>query len=37
VEVLAVVNTTWPGDFGGMRVLQSHKGEKYKRLRRPWN
>jgi len=30
VEVLAAVDTIWPGDFGGMRVLQSHKEEKYK-------
>ena len=28
MEVLAAVDTTWPGDFKGMRVLQSHKGEK---------
>ena len=34
MEVLAVVNTTWPGDFGGMRVLQSHKGGKEKVGRR---
>ena len=27
MEVLAAVVTTWPGDFGGMRVLQIHKGE----------
>jgi len=33
VEVLAVVDTTWQRDFGGMRVLQGHKGGKYKRSR----
>jgi len=30
VEVLAAVDTTRQRDFGGMRVLQSHKGGKGK-------
>ena len=30
MEVLAAVDTTWQRDFGGMRVLQSHKGGKEK-------
>jgi len=30
VELLAAIDTTWQRDFGGMKVLQGHKGGKYR-------
>jgi hypothetical protein len=33
VEVLAVVDATRPGDFGGMGFLQGHKKGEYTKVR----